>query len=191
MLPAFAVPLACLSPALALGSVWLAAEVARRPGGGAHAVPGLEPLDARTAMLEGHRVVPALLMAVYDAFGSAEEAEVYDTLATVATGDALEALCSGRMGATAGGGLDASDQAIHEIRPTELAFRSRGEAAAMEARWQVIGRAVHTDHEHVRGKVCAARPMLRPVKGAWRIAELELLDVDHTLAGTPAEADPS
>ena len=177
--------------ALPLGSVWLAAEVARRPGRGAHAVPGLEAMDARTAALEGHRVASALLMAVYDAFGRAGEAEVYDTLATVAAGDALQALYLERMGAMAGCGLRASDQTICELRLTKLASRSRGEAVAMEARWQAIGRVDHTDHEHVRGNAYAARLTLRPVKGAWRITGFNHLDVDRALAGTPAEADPS
>lgn len=191
MRPAVTATLACLALFVSVGGVWLAAEVARTPSAGEHAVAGLEPMDARTTALEGHRVAPALLMAVYDAFGRTEEAEVYDTLAAVAAGDALEALYLERMGAMAGGGLDASDQAIHEMRLTELASRSRGGAVDMEARWQVIGRVGHAAHEHVRGNAYAARLVLEPVEGAWRITAFELLDVDRTLAGTAVAADPT
>lgn len=191
MRPAVTAMLACLVLALPAGGVWLAVEVARAPEGGAYRVPGLEPMDARTAALEGHRVAPALLLAVYDAFGRTEEAEVYDTLATVAAGDALEALYLERMGAMAGGGLDASDQTIHEMRLTDLTSRSLGGAVDMEARWQVIGRVGHAAHEHVRGNAYAARLVLEPVEGAWRITAFELLDVDRTLAGTSVAADPT
>ena len=191
MRPLVVAALAGLVLALSVGGVWIAVEVARIPSGNEHAVPGLEFMDARTAALEGHRVAPVLLMAVYDAFGREGEAEIYDTLATVAAGEALEALYLERAGVLAGGGLAASDQTVHEMRLTELASRSRGEAVAMEARWQVIGRVGHTGHEHVRGNAYAARLTLRPAEEAWHITEFELLDVDRALAGIPAEADPS
>ena len=61
-----------------------------RGGEAALPAPWLEPTTTRAAELEGRRVAPALLMAIYDAFGRAEEAEVYDTLATVAAGETLD-----------------------------------------------------------------------------------------------------
>lgn len=172
-------------------ALWLVEPSSGAAGGEAREVPGLGPMDARTAALEGHRVAPALLMAVYDAFGREGEAEVYDALAAVASGGALEALYLERMGALAGGGLAASDQTIHEMRVTALRARGLGDAVAMEARWQVIGRVGHDRHEHVRGNAYAARLRLEPMAGAWRIARFELLDVDRTRAGTAAPPDPS
>lgn len=183
--------LACLVLGTSVGGVWLAAEVVHAPAAARHAVPGMGRMDARTAALEGHRVAPALLMVVYEAFGRSTEDEIYDTLAGVAAGEALEALYLERMGAMAGGGLDASSQTVHEMRLTELTSRSRGDAVAMEARWQVIGRVGHSEHEHVRGNAYAARLALEPVEGAWRITEFDLLDVDRTLAGTRAAPDPT
>ena len=191
MRPAIAAPIAGLSLALALGGVWYAVGVARDPSGEAYAVSGLEAMTAREATFEGHRVAPALLMVVYDAFGRAEEAEVYDTLAEVAAGDALEALYLERMGAMAGGGLDASDQTIHEMRLTDLATRQSGERLSMEARWQVIGIVGHDAHRHVRGNAYAADLTVEPVDGAWRITGFDLRDIDRTLAGTASPAPPT
>jgi hypothetical protein len=190
MRPIVVAALACVVLVVSVGGVWLAAEAVRAPEPGEHAVAGLEAMDARTAALEGHRVAPALLMAVYEAFGRSGEAEVYDALAAVAAGEALEALYLERMGAMAGGGLDAS-QTIHEMRLTELASRSLGDAVEMEARWQVVGRVGHEAHEHVRGNAYAAALRLEPVGGAWRITGFELLDVDRTLAGTATAPDPT
>lgn len=191
MRPAIAVPIAYLALALVLGGAWYGVRLARERDGGAYAVAGLEPMTAETATLEGHRVAPALLMVIYDAFGRTEEAEVYDTLAEVAAGEALEALYLERMGAMVGGGLDASDQTIHEMRLLELATRQSGERLAMDARWQVIGIVGHDEHQHVRGNAYAADLTVEPVDGAWRITGFTLSGVDRTLAGTAAEAPTS
>ena len=52
--------------------------------------PGLDPLTVSDAQTEFWRLTPALLLVVYDAFGQTVEGEIYDTLASVTHGDALE-----------------------------------------------------------------------------------------------------
>lgn len=187
--------------AVALGALWLwliwpeaswprLPWTAVREAAEAHAAPGLRPLTARKAALEGHRLAPALLLGVYDAFSRATEAEVYDTLAEVAAGDALEALYLERMGALAGGGLAAADQTVHEIRLLDLATAREGDRLLMEARWQVIGTVGHDAHRHRRGNAYAADLAVEPVDGAWRLTGFRLREVDRTLAGTDAGSHP-
>jgi len=61
-------------------------------------------------------LTPAPLLVVYDAFSQTEEDTIYDTLARVTHGVALEYLYLERVGAMAGGGLEEADQTIHEIK---------------------------------------------------------------------------
>ena len=65
--------------------------------------PGLDPMTFADARAEFWRLTPALLLVVYDAFGQTEEDIIYDTLASVTDGDALEYLYLERVGAMAGG----------------------------------------------------------------------------------------
>ena len=70
----------------------------------AFAVPGLDPMTIEEARTDFWRLTPALLLVVYDAFGETQEDVIYDTLASVTHGDALEYLYLERVGAMAGGG---------------------------------------------------------------------------------------
>ena len=72
----------------------------------AFTAPGLEPLTIGEAQTEFWRLTPALLLVVYEAFGETQEDAIYDTLASVTHGDALEYLYLERVGAMKGGGLD-------------------------------------------------------------------------------------
>jgi hypothetical protein len=184
---------AALAAGLGAGALWLG-----RPGpeeaGPAHAVPGLDPMTRVAAVGEAWRLVPALLLGVYDAFGRSGEAEVYDALAQVAAGPALERLYLDRAGALAGGGLAGSDQVLHEMALTALETRAESNRLSVEAAWTVIGTVGHGTHSHVRGNAYRAALVVEPVAGAWRITGFTLRDVDRTLAGTPApqaEAAPS
>ncbi|MEL7150364.1 MAG: hypothetical protein AAGK71_06505, partial [Pseudomonadota bacterium] len=54
--------------------------------------PGLDPLTIEAAREEFWRLTPALLLVVYQAFGETQEDAIYDTLASVTHGEALEYL---------------------------------------------------------------------------------------------------
>lgn len=155
-----------------------------------YAAPGIEAMGLEQATAEAYKLAPALLMEVYGAFGETEEAAIYDRLAQVAAGPALEALYLERAGAMAGGGLTKSDQTIHEMRLLWLDTRREGAVLRMDAQWLVIGRVGHSEHEHVRGNAYSAVLEVAPVEGAWRIQGFDLRDVDRSLAGTrsPGEA---
>jgi hypothetical protein len=147
------------------------------------AAPGLEPLTIEQARAEFWRLTPALLLVVYDAFGQTDEDTIYDTLASVTHGEALEYLYLERIGAMAGGGLEEADQTIHEIKLLTTQVARDGATLAIDASWQVIGTVGHAEHLHVRGNTYSADLSVAPVDGAWRITDFELLDVNRDAAG--------
>ena len=176
--------------------VWIAALAAAIVAGGlawaltrpgepsAYAAPGLDqPVAARELSANGFLVVPSLLEQVYLAFGETGEEAIYDGLAAVASGAALEALYLERIGAMAEAGLE-PDQTIHEMELLGLSSRPEGGRVAMEARWRVLGTVGHAEHLHVRGNAYSADLLLEPVDGAWRLTGFALRDVDRTEAGT-------
>ena len=140
---------------------------------------------------EGYKIAPAMLAVVYKAFGETEEALIYDGLAEVAAGDALEQLYLERLGAMAGGGLQ-PDQTIHEMELLGLNARADRAVVAMDAKWRVLGTVGHAEHMHIRGNAYSAALTLEPVDGAWRLTGFELKDVDRTDAGglQPQEDNP-
>lgn len=169
----------------------VALGIATRPGAeAAYSAPGLPDLTATQMAMESYRLAPLLLNQVYLAFGETEETAIYDALAEVAAGPALEALYLERIGAMAGGGLTESDQEIHEMEVIRLDTRRAGDRLHMDARWRVIGTVGHAEHMHVRGNIYAADFLVEPVAGAWRFTEFTLRDVDRTGAGETFAAPP-
>lgn len=97
----------------------------------AFTAPGLDPMTIEKARAEFWRLTPALLLVVYDAFGQTEGDAIYDTLASVTSGDALEYLYLERVGAMAGGRLEEADQTIHEIKLLNAQVARDGAALAV------------------------------------------------------------
>lgn len=169
--------------------VWTAAEHLRTPEPGEYSAPGHAPMGAETARNELFTLLPALLLVVYDAFSRTEEGDIYDTMAGVAAGQALDTLYLERAGAMVGGGLTESDQMIHEMRLIKASSRQSGETFLLDAQWEVIGTVGHSEHIHVRGNTYSANLTIAPVDGAWKITGFELTDVDRQTAGEFVEAD--
>ncbi|WP_299690003.1 hypothetical protein [uncultured Tateyamaria sp.] len=149
----------------------------------AFAAPGLEPMTTSEALEDFWRLTPALLLVVYDAFGQTQENAIYDTLARVTDGEALEFLYLERVGAMAGGGLEEADQTIHEIKLLDSQIARDGATLSIMASWQVIGTVGHAEHLHVRGNTYSADLSVAPVDGAWRIIGFDLLEVNRDAAG--------
>ena len=149
----------------------------------AFSVPGKPGMTVDVAHSLFYELTPTLLLKVYDAFGETEEDVIYDTLASVTHGDALEYLYLERVGAMVGGGLDEADQTIHEIKLLNTEVARKGATLEIDASWQVIGTVGHDEHMHVRGNTYSADLSISPVEGAWRITDFELLDVSRDAAG--------
>ncbi len=97
-----------------------------------------------SAQAEFWRLTPALLLVVYEAFDEAAEDTIYDSLASVTHGEALEYLYLERVGAMKGGGLDEADQTIHEIKLLNTQVARQDNTLAIDASWQVIGTVGHS-----------------------------------------------
>ncbi|MEM9754403.1 MAG: hypothetical protein AAF914_00335 [Pseudomonadota bacterium] len=180
-----------LGPVLALLAVLILSGCQREPT--SYAVAGLEPMTSDEVADQFFVVAAELLTFVYRAFNETEEAAIYDSLAEVAAGDALEALYLERVGAMAGGGLDASaeaDQEIHTMEMLRIRAARSDETFTWDARWRVVGTVGHATHLHVRGNIYAAVLTVEPVDGAWRITDFELTDVDRSEAGQMVAAEP-
>ncbi|MGJ8605361.1 MAG: hypothetical protein ACSHXH_14650 [Marivita sp.] len=132
---------------------------------------------------ESPLVLPVILAQVYEAFGETEEAAIYDRLAEVANGPALEQLYLERVGAMAGGGLN-PDQEIHEVSLLGMSARPQGELVNISAKWRVLGVVGHSEHMHMRGNAYAADLVMASDAGVWKITGFTLTDVDRTDAGT-------
>ncbi|WP_170464409.1 hypothetical protein [Ruegeria arenilitoris] len=170
------------------GLVFLSSgEQARVSETQAYSVPSKPGMTIPVAEQLSGELTSALLLVVYDAFGKTQEDEIYDTLAGVTHGDALEYLYLERVGAMAGGGLDEADQTIHEINLLDSTVSRDGAELVIDATWQVIGTVGHAEHLHVRGNTYSADLSVSPVEGAWRITDFTLRDVNRDTAGETFE----
>jgi len=163
---------------LAIGSVWLASGFARSSLGGVYGAPSLAPLSPAAAERDPAPLATALLTTIYEAFGQPDETAIRDTLATVATGDALEALYRERTGVLADGGLTAPDETIDAIAVGDIAAARGDSRITMSVEWDVIGTA-GGDRARVRGNRYRAVLTLAPEGDTWRITDFALLDVDR------------
>lgn len=178
-----AIAAACLAGVLAIGAFLFGSSQNAISETDTFTAPGLDPLTIEAARGDFWRLTPALLLVVYEAFGQTQEDAIYDTLASVTHGDALEYLYLERVGAMAGGGLEEADQTIHEIKLLNTSVVRDDATLKIDASWQVIGTVGHAEHLHVRGNTYSADLTVAPVEGAWRITEFALLDVNRDAAG--------
>ena len=162
----------------------------RIPSNAAFSVPDLPNMTVEVAHELFYRLTPALLIVVYEAFGETEENAIYDTLASVTNGEALEYLYLERVGAMKGGGLDEAET-IHEIKLLDTQVTRQRDSLMIDASWQVIGTVGHAEHLHVRGNTYSADLTVSPIEGAWRITNFELLDVNRSTAGETFPAPPT
>ncbi|WP_415919509.1 hypothetical protein [Tateyamaria sp. SN6-1] len=183
MKPTYKIAALVLAGVLAAGVAVLWPNAARISETETFSAPGLDPLSITEAETQFWGLTPALLLVVYEAFGETQEDAIYDTLARVTHGEALEYLYLERVGAMKGGGLDEGDQTIHEIKLLNTQVARDNSALLIDASWQVIGTVGHAEHMHVRGNTYSADLTVAPVDGAWRITDFELLDVNRDNAG--------
>lgn len=150
---------------------------------GAYSVPNMPGMTVPVAYELSDELIPALLIVIYEAFAQTQEDTIYDQLAKVTHGDALEYLYLERVGAMEGNGLDQADQTIHEISLLDSLVTQSDETLEVDATWQVIGTVGHAEHLHVRGNTYYAALSISPIEGAWRITDFDLLEVSRDSAG--------
>lgn len=154
------------------------------------AVEDLSALPPAEAEARADEVVEWALGQVYAAFELAEEAAIYDALATAAAGEALDTLYLQRRAALADRGLDSANQVVHEIEVLSVVAERDSDVLRADARWRVLGIVGHERHRHMRGNAYTADLELSRIDGAWRITGFDLRDVNRTEAGVMVEAPP-
>ncbi len=162
----------------ALAVAWRDSRAATYPG-----PDGLIPLSVAAAAAQPAPLVASVLDGLYRAYEAEGEEAVYDTLAGVAAGEALEALYLEHRAALLNTGLETAAQAVHELHLLDLETTRAGGGIAVAARWAVLGSVGHGDHTHIRGNTYAADLALAPVGGQWRLTGFTLREVDQTGAG--------
>jgi len=147
------------------------------------------PVNAQGFRDASFQIVPEMLAVIYRAFAEVEEEQIYDSLAEVSAGEALETLYLERVGAMAGGGLDEADQELHAMELAGLSSRQDGTTFNMNVTWRVVGTVGHATHMHIRGNTYAADLTISPVDGVWRMTSFDLTDVDRTDNGVMMAAE--
>lgn len=145
--------------------------------------PNLEPLAIEEARNDVRRLTPALLRVVYNAFSEGQENTIYEQLASVSHGKALEYLYLERASTIAKDGLEGADQSVNEIRLLDADVTKDQSSLVIRASLQVLGTVGHEEHLHVRSNSYCADLRVSSVEGAWKITEFKLLDVYHDAVG--------
>jgi hypothetical protein len=124
-------------------------------------------------------LLQVLLKNVYRAFDFRDEEDVYDKLAVSVRGELLSDIYLQNRRAFAvqqAGGAQARIKSI-EIQDAVAERLDNGRLAyAIEGRWTAQGSVGHWGHVHMRKNQYAAIVTVEADKGAWKIADLEVLE---------------
>jgi hypothetical protein len=158
----------------------------------------IEPREDASAVAGSQRTLAAAaedpfallglaLEQVYRAFGETEEKAIYDALAQVAAGEALETLYLQKRDALVNAAFDGGSQRVDHIDVTSADAAVMGERLSIDGRWRVIGAVGHADHQHIRGAAYVAQVdfALRPE--GWRMVGFALRDIDREAVGQPLD----
>ena len=124
-------------------------------------------------------ILESLLKNIYRSFDFREEDDVYDRLATSASGDLLaDIYLQNRKSlvVTQAGGARArvKEVKILDVETDHLDDKPLG--LLFHAKWTAMGTVGHWGHIHTRKNQYEANIIVEPVEGAWRITGLELLE---------------
>ena len=124
-------------------------------------------------------VLNHLLKNIYRSFDFREEDDVYDRLATSASGDLLaEIYLQNRKSlvVTQAGGARARVKKIEILDVSFSHLDARPLGLLFQARWTATGSVGHWGHIHIRKNQYEANITVEPMDGAWKITDLELLE---------------
>ncbi len=128
---------------------------------------------------DGIEILGSLLKNVYRAFEFRAEEDVYDKLAICVRGDLLADLYLEQRKSLVverAGGAQArvAEVAIEDVAVSK-SIKHAG-ALELEAQWTVLGQVGHWGHIHARQNRYDAIVTIKPIDGAWKIIDLELLE---------------
>ena len=116
---------------------------------------------------------------VYRAFDFRDEEDVYDKLTICISGELLADLYLQQRRSLVveqAGGAQAKVKEV-AIEDVEVSKSTRHDGAlALRAQWTALGQVGHWGHIHSRQNRYDAIVTIKPVAGAWKIIDLELLE---------------
>ena len=128
---------------------------------------------------DGQVVLDSLLKNVYRAFDFRDEKDVYDKLSICVSGDLLANLYLEQRKSLvveqAGGAQAKVEQVAIEDVVVSESTKHTG-ALDLKVQWTALGQVGHWGHIHTRQNRYDAIVTIKPVDGAWKIIELELLE---------------
>jgi hypothetical protein len=164
-------PLIVLMGLLLIGALVLVPVVQVPFGGSARA--------SQISTEDGRAILDSLLKNIYRAFDFRDEEDVYDKLAICVSGELLADLyLQQRRSLTVeqAGGAQAK---VKEVAIEDVEVRKSIQhdgALDLKAQWTALGQVGHWGHIHSRQNRYDAIVTIKPVAGAWKVIDLELLE---------------
>jgi len=133
---------------------------------------------------DGHVVLDSLMKNVYRAFDFREEADVYDKLAICVSGELLAELYLQQRRSLVVEQAGGAQAKVKEVAIEDVAIsKSTKHVGALDlrAQWTALGQVGHWGHVHSRQNRYDAIVTIKPMAGAWKIIDLELIEEKRLL----------
>ena len=128
---------------------------------------------------DGRVILDSLMKNIYRAFDFRDEENVYDKLAICVSGEQLADLYLQQRRSLVveqAGGAQAKVEEV-AIEDVEISKSSQHDGALdLRAQWTAMGKVGHWGHIHSRQNRYDAIVTIKPVAGAWKVVDLELLE---------------
>ena len=128
---------------------------------------------------DGRVILDSLMKNIYRAFDFRDEEDVYDKLAICVSGELLADLYLQQRRSLVveqAGGAQAKVEEV-AIEDVEISKSSQHDGALdLRAQWTAMGKVGHWGHVHSRQNRYDAIVTIKPVAGAWKVVDLELLE---------------
>ncbi len=130
---------------------------------------------------EVREIVTGLLENIYRAFDYREESVIYDTLERSATGALLTEIYLETRRSLEIENQGGARAKVNQVEMIDSDHQNLGGERGFTARctWNVSGSVGHWGHIHKRTNQYQARFTVRAIDGAWKIAEMELLQEER------------
>ena len=139
---------------------------------------------------EAAPTIHALLYNIYRALDFRDEEIVFDRLAQSLSGDVLERVYLEmrkglRLKNQGGARVRVREVDLLEVVPTEA---DAPRTLCYRTRWNATGSVGHWGHTHMRTNQYDAEVTLAPIKGQWKIADIEILQEERVTAPVAPES---
>jgi hypothetical protein len=128
---------------------------------------------------DGRAILDSLLKNIYRAFDFRDEEDVYDKLAICVSGELLANLYLQQRRSLTVEQAGGAQARVKEVAIEDVEVRKSTQhdgALDLKAQWTALGQVGHWGHIHSRQNRYDAIVTIKPVAGAWKVVDLELLE---------------